>query len=131
MARLDRVDEARSLLAPLLAAREEKDPREMLQIVSYVIARDSERLLALDADALMAAAMRVHDQSEDGSERLLAQLHFAMGNHAQAVHWQELHLDAAKQTERESGQEKLDEYRAAMAEAERAPAEVVETPSTQ
>jgi tRNA A-37 threonylcarbamoyl transferase component Bud32 len=130
LARLDRVDEARSLLAPLLAAREEKDPREMLQIVSYVIARDSERLLALDADALMAAAMRVHDQSEDGSERLLAQLHFAMGNHAQAVHWQELHLDAAKQTERESGQEKLDEYRAAMAQAERAPAEVVETPST-
>jgi tRNA A-37 threonylcarbamoyl transferase component Bud32 len=130
LAQLDRVDEARSLLTPLLAAREEKDPREMLQIVSYVIARDSERLLALDADALIAAAMRVHDQSEDGSERLLAMLHFAMGNHAQAVHWQELHLDAAKQTERETVQEELDEYRAAMAEAERAPAEVVETPST-
>ena len=130
LARLDRVDEARSLLAPLLAVREEKDPQKMLQVVSYVIARDSERLLALDADALMAAAMRVHEQSEDGSERLLAQLHFAMGNHAQSVHWQELHLDAAKQTERESGQEKLDEYLAALAEAERAPAEVVETPST-
>ena len=130
LARLDRVDEARSLLTPLLAAREEKDPQEMRQVVLYVIARDSERLLALDADALMAAAMRVHDQSEDGSDQLLAQLHFAMGNHAQAVHWQELHLDTAKQTERESGQEKLDEYRAAMAEAERAPAEVVETPST-
>jgi len=57
-------------------------------------------------------------------------LHFAMGNHAQAVHWQELHLDAAKQTERETVQEELDEYRAAMAEAERAPAEVLETPST-
>ena len=130
LARLDRVDEAKAILTPLLAAREEKAPQEMRELVLYVIARDSARLLALDADALMAAAMRVHDQSEDGSERLLAQLHFAMGNPAQAVHWQELHLDAAKQTERESGQEKLDEYRAAMAEAERAPAEVVETPST-
>jgi hypothetical protein len=130
LARLDRVDEARSLLAPLLAAREEKNPQEMRQVVSYVIARDSERLLALDADALMAAAMRVHDQSEDGSERLLAQLHFAMGNHAQAVHWQELHLAAAKPLEQETIQEELDEYRASLAEADRSPAEVLETPST-
>ena len=114
LARLDRVDEARSLLAPLLAVREEKDPQKMLQVVSYVIARDSERLLALDADALMAAAMRVHDQSEDGSERLLAQLHFAMGNHAQAVHWQEQALAVATPAEREARQEQLDEYRVAI-----------------
>jgi hypothetical protein len=74
--------------------------------------------------------MRVHDQSEDGSERLLAMLHFAMGNHAQAVHWQELHLAAAKPLEQETIQEELDEYRASLAEADRSPAEVLETPST-
>jgi hypothetical protein len=48
---------------------------------------------------------------------VVAKLYAARGEHAEAVRWQEQVLAEAKPREREDQQERLDEYRAAQAEA--------------
>jgi hypothetical protein len=125
LARLDQVDQARAVLGPLLSGGQD-DEVSVLDVVTYMLNRDSSRLLDLDADALMAAAVRGHEQAEKGGARVLARLHATRGEHAEAVHWQEQHLAAAKPVEREGRQTQLDEYRATLAEAEGEPAEIVE-----
>lgn len=130
-ARLDRGDEARTILDSLLSGSQD-DPAETLSIVSFMLGRNSPRLLDLDAEALMAAVVRGHAQSEqDGprGERVLARLHAARGDHAQAVHWQEQALSVALPLHRKIRQEQLDEYRTAVAESKRDAADTAqETP---
>ena len=116
LVRLDRDSEARTIVQPLLVDGED-DPSKVLEVVAYMLARESLRLLELDVDAVMAAALRSHERGEEGSGHVVAKLYAARGEHAEAVRWQEQVLAEAKPREREDQQERLDEYRAAQAEA--------------